>query len=259
MGESISLRPSEMVEGGAVPVDQNLTIKEARFCLYDYNGKAPMTTAGRLNLVNDEGVEYTQYYSVGDPERFKPSDDGKRLVAVGAAQAVSKSSNFFILANEAVNAGFPENKIGDDITAFEGLYAFWIGLPEPKRSGLVKAPVVEGQTVREKVVLVPSKIHKLPWEKKAAGAKATAGKPPVGMKEEEEPGDVTADAVEFIGKVVADGGGSATRQEVAVRAFKDLANDPNRDAIAAAIYAPITQAALIADGFKVEGETISKQ
>jgi len=254
MGELVSIRPSEMVEGGALPVNQNLTVKEAIFCSFDYQGKAPQTTAAKITLVNDEGQEYEQYYSVGKPDRFLPSQDGKTLIAVGTAQALSKSSNFWILMNELVNAGFPENKIGGAIDVLDGLYAYWIGMVEPKREGLVKEPLAEGQVARVPQVLVPSKIHKLPWEKGAKGAKTGAKAAAVAVGEEESV-DATAAAIAFIGKVVAEVG-AITRQDLAVRLFKD--SPEGRDAIAAAIYAPETQGALLAAGFKVDGETISK-
>lgn len=255
MSETASIKPSEMVEGGAVPVDQNLQVKEARFVLFDYQGKAPPTTSARLVLVNDEGVEYTQHYSAADPTRFVPSQDGKGLVAVGTGQALSKSSNFFILMNNLVSAGFPENKLGNDISVLANLYAYWIGVPEPKRTGLARTAE---QTERERVILCPSQIHNLPWEKKTA----KPGKPtsqPTSQPGAEQPqaSDVSAATIEFISSVVGEAG-SISRQDLAVRVFKDLADNPDRDAIATLVFSPEIQALLLANGFKVDGETISK-
>src|SRR3972149_11360171 len=134
----VSLRPSDAVEGGLVPVDRNLLWKKGRFNLFDYTtreGKVVATTvAYRLESVDDDGGEYTQQYSVGDPDRFTIENDGKTLGPEGVT--ISKSCNFHILMNSAVNAGFPENKIGDDVSVLDGLYAHHIGIPEPKRSGL---------------------------------------------------------------------------------------------------------------------------
>ena len=66
--------------------------------------------------------------------------------------------------------------------------------------------------------------------------------------------------MDFIGKVVKAEGGSTTRQKVAQAVFKDkeLAKNGTRDGIASAVFAPGTQAALVAAGFTVKGETISK-
>lgn len=257
----ISLKPSEMVEGGAVPVEQNLLWKSARFALFDYGGKAPQTTAACITLVNDDGQEYIQYYSAADPARFVPSEDGKKLVAVGVAASLSKSSNFFLLMNALISAGFPENKLGEDISVLDGLYAFHIGLPEPKRAGLEKAAPADGSVARAKVLSVPSQIHRMPWEKAKAGAKpAAAPKKAAAVAAapaESEGEDINALAVAFVAKAIGDEG-SITRQQLAVKVFKDLAKDPNRDAIASAVFAPEFQAALMGAGFKVSGETISK-
>jgi hypothetical protein len=260
--EKVSISPSSMVEGGAIPVDKNLTVKEARFVLFDYQGKAKPTTAARLILVDDDGVEATQHYSAGDPERFVPSQDGLSLVPVGAATSLSKSSNFHLLMANLVSAGFPENKLEDgNINILEGMYAFWIGVPEPKRSGLIRTP--EQAARGERMVPVPSLILKLPWEKKSkaptAKPSATAAVAAAAVAEVEDEGDnITAKAVKFITSAVEKEGGSVTRQKLAVAVFKDLAKDPDRDAVASAIFSPEIQAALLGAGLKIKGETISK-
>lgn len=263
MSNSASIKPSEMVEGGAVPVDQNLTIKAARFSFWDYNGKAPQTTAARLDLVTDEGVEHTQYYSVSSPDRFVPSQDGKSVVAVGSASSLSKSSTFAILMDNLVNAGFPENKLGDDISVLDGLYAYWIGVPEPKRSGLQRT---EEQQKRSegKVILVPSQIHSLPWEKKGVKA-APASKPAAKTQaapasvpaSEPEDSDIAAKAIEFASSVINQSG-ATTMQNIAVKVFQDLAKDPDRDAIATYLFSPEANAGLLAAGYKINGQTITK-
>ncbi len=259
---SPSIRPSEMVEGGAVPVDQNLTVKSARFNLFDYQGKAPQTTAACLVLVNDEGQEFSQQYSVADPARFIPSEDGKTLVAVGEAQDLNKSSNFFILMNAFVNAAFPENRLGEDISVLDGYYGFWIGMPEPKRTGLNR-PLAEGSVAREKVISVPSKTLRLPWEKKPAGkAPATKSTVPAAVVKAQAAqvapsGDVdaTALALDFVGKTITEG--SMTRQALAGRVFKDLAKDPNKNIVAGAIF-KLTPEDYITGGFTLDGDNVTK-
>lgn len=260
----VSIRPSDFVEGGVVPVDKNLLWKMVRFNRFDYTKKSgevvASTLALRVDYVDDDGGEYAQQYSAGDLERFQPNpaDGGKTLVAIGAAQALSKSSNAYILLNAVVNAGFPENRIPEngDVSIFDGLYAYHIGLPEPKRSGLVRA-VVEGETARERVISVPSQILRLPWEKK--GGKATvkpSGKTTKVAETEDEDDNVTAKAIAFVGKHLVDG--ATTRQKLAVAVFKDLGKDPDKDAVATLIYKPEFQAALLASGYAIDGEVISK-
>lgn len=254
MVEKVSIRPSEMVEGGVVPVDKNLLVKESRFVLFDYMNKAgekvATTTAARLALVDDDGVESVQHYSAADPSRFLPGQDGRELVPVGAATNLNKSSNFFILMNGLINAGFPENKVDNDISVLEGLYAYWIGVPEPKRVGLARTAE---QDARVRVIPVPSQIHRLPWEKAKPGAKAsvkTGARIAAAV-------DITDKAIKFIGEAIGESG-AITRQELAVRVFRDLAKDADRDAIATAIFSPAIQAALLANGFTIDGESISK-
>ena len=257
MGEQLaSLRPSEMVEGGAVPTDQNLRIESASFEIFDYQGKGKPTTALKLVLMTDEDVENVQYWSAADPSRFVPSDDKNSLTAVGTASSLSKSSNFAILMDNLCNAGFPEDQIGNDITVLEGLYAYWIGVPAPKRSGLEQK---EG-----KVILVPSQIHEMPGGVKKPKSKAKP-KPaakkkaatPAPAEEEGDDDEIKEAAVEFIKNIVEEEG-EITRQDLAVRVFEDLSDDEDvRDGIAAMIFEPELQALLLANGLKIKGEVIS--
>ena len=252
----ISLKPSEFVEGGVVPVDRNLLWTKCRFTIFEYKKRdgtvVATTTSAEIDYKDDDGQEYKQNYSVGDPERFIPSQDGKTLIAVGSAEALSKSSNFYLLLNALVNAGFPENKLEEDISSLDGLYTYNIGMPEPKRSGLVRQ-AEEG--ARERSISVPSQVLRLPWEK---GKGATKAAPATADKEAEEADeDVVKQAIEFVGKNLVDG--KVTRQQLAVAVFKDLANDPNKDAIATLIFTPaFGNEILPKNGYLLTGEEISK-
>lgn len=246
----VSLRPSSFVEGGAVPVDRNLRWEEVRFALWDYQGKAPQTTALCINFKDDDGQEYTQYYSAASPDRFVPSEDGKQLVAVGDAQALSKSSNAYVLLNALVNAGFPENKLDDDISGLDGLYAHHIGIPMPKRAGLASAEPVEGG--RERVLSVPDQILELPGEGKKtpakSGRKSTAKAEDTGTDD-----DVAADAVALATELVAGSdNGTVTRQQVATAAVKGKKN-----AVAKLVFTAGFADALTEGGLTVNGEEIS--
>ena len=167
-GNLMDLNPESFVEGGGPPVQQNLTIKEARFCHFDYDGKvAQKTVALRLILDTDDGTTHIQHYSVGDTQRWSPSQDGRAVQAIGAAKAGNKNSNFGILMTALVNAGFPKQMLGRDIGALDGVYAYWDGMPAPKRPGLT------GQR-ENAIVLVPTKILRLPGQ---AGIPAFAQAP----------------------------------------------------------------------------------
>jgi len=247
----VSIRPSEFVEGGAVPVDRNLLWKECRFNLFDYTTKSgevvATTVAARIKFVDDEGAEYAQQYSAGDPNRFAPSADGKTLEALTSSENLSKSSNYYVLMNALINAGFPENKLGEDISTLDGLYTHNIGIPEPKRSGLVRE-VKEG--ARERVISVPDSIIKLPWENKggkAAPAKAKATAAPA----EEDDGDADADALAMVTEMLADAD-KVTRQQVATKAIRSK-NQP----VAKLVFSPKFAEVLTGAGFALDGEDIS--
>ena len=256
----VSIRPSDFVEGGAVPVDRNLVWEKCRFALFDYTKKdgtvVATTTSIELHLKDDDGQEFVQNYSVGDPERFLPSTDGKTLVAVGAAQALSKSSNAYLLLNALINAGVPENKLSEDISVLDGLYAHHIGLPEPKRAGLARV-VAEGAVARERVISVPDRILSAPWDKGGKGKSKATVKAAAVMTEDEGDSDISSKALAFVAKHL-DGDGNTTRQKLAVAVFKDLAKDPDKDAIAGLIFKPEFGAALLQGGYTIVGENISK-
>lgn len=265
----VSIRPSDFVEGGAVPVDKNLTWKEVRFNLFDYKKKSgevvATTVAARVSYVDEDGGEYEQQYSAADPARFTPSEDGKTLIPLGTATALSKSSNFFVLMTNLINAGFPENKLTGDVSVLDGLQTHNIGIPEPKRSGLKREAPAEGETARERVLSVPDLIIKLPWEKKGAtGAKPVVAAKPAAKAtaapaaEEESSDDVNALALGLVAKSLEANEGTTTRQKVATLVFKDLKNDPNKDAVARLIFAPAFQATLLGNGYAIDGENITK-
>ena len=100
--EIISFFGDDLADGGGPPIQQNLRITDALFVPFNYDGKSPQVTALRLSLLTDQGNTLTQHYSCGDPNRIKPTPDGRRLTAMP-----TKGSNFGILMIAITNAGFP--------------------------------------------------------------------------------------------------------------------------------------------------------
>ena len=253
----VSIRPSEFVEGGAVPVDRNLLWEECRFAIRQYTqkdgspvldkktGEPVETIAAVIKYKDDDGTEYNQFYSAGDPARFQPSKDGKTLEALTSSENLSKSSNYYILMNALINAGFPENKLGEDISVLDGLYTHNIGIPEPKRSGLVRE-TAEG--ARERVISVPDSIIKLPWEGKAGAKVAPAKK---AETTEEDAGDADADALAMVTEMLADAD-KVTRQQVATKAIKS-----KNQAVAKLVFSPKFAESLTENGFTLDGEEIT--
>ncbi len=257
--KGVSIDPESFVEGGAVPVDRNLLWTDCSFVRFQYtkkdgsvsldaNGEPIEIPAARIVYKDDDGAEFVQHYSAGDLSRFEPSKDGKSLIPVGGAQALSKSSNYYILMNALVNAGFPKNKLGSDISILNNLYAFHIGATEPTRTGLVREPAAAG--ARPKTLSVPSQILKLPWENKAAGKTAAGakGKAPV---EETGAEDVVADAVALVTEALANAD-SVTRQVLSSRAIR-----AKKKEVATLLFKAEFDAALTEAGFVRDGETIT--
>jgi len=250
----VSIRPSQFVEGGAVPVDRNLLWKECRFANFDYTKKdgtvVASTISAKIVYQDDDGTEYTQHYSAGDPARFQPSKDGKTLEALTSSENLSKSSNYYVLMNALINAGFPENKLGEDISALDGLYTHNIGIPEPKRSGLVRE-TAEG--ARERQISVPDSILKLPWENKGKGAAKTAAPPAKGKATAavEDTGDAEADALAMVTEMLAETD-KVTRQQVATKAIRS-----KKQPVAKLVFSPKFVEVLTGGGFILDGEDIS--
>jgi hypothetical protein len=244
-----------MVEGGAVPIERNLLWDNCRFKLYDYKNKAgeivATTVAAVIKYIDDDKGEYEQAYSVGDPARFQIVNDGKNL----KGPPINRSCNYYHLMTNLLSAGFPDNKLSNDISALDGLYTYNIGMAEPKRAGLEKAPSADGTAARVKMLSIPSKVLRLPWEKKGAKASAAAktSKAPVA----EDTGDVVAAAIDFVKEAIPEGE-SMARQDLAVKVFKDLAGKPNQNAIASIIFKAEFSGALIANGFGIDGEVITR-
>lgn len=244
MAEGASLKPSEMTEGTGLIDDVDATWKECSFEMFDYGGKVSQPVpALKAVLETDDGEEVEQFWSMGASKDWIPSDDGKRLIAVGSATTLKSSSNGAILLTSLVNAGFPEDKIGDDIGVFEGMVAHMVRIPAPKRPGLKRQPREDGREY-EQTILTVGEIITLPWEKKKAkGApKKTAAKgapKKAAAKKAEAPADddVNEAAVGFMMAALAEAGDEGlTKKELPTKAFQALKDDPNRNAIVQLVY-----------------------
>ena len=135
---------------------------------------------------------------MGNPNDWLPSDDGSQLVAVGGVTGIRATSNGGIFIKALVDAGFPVDKIGDDITILDGLQAHVIRIPAPKRAGLKK----DKKKDFEDTILIVGEIKALPWEKsqpaggkkKTTASKKSAGKTKTKDAESSDDGDLEAKA-----------------------------------------------------------------
>lgn len=153
----IVLNP-EFFSEGAVVNDEVVRVIGAKFCMFDYSGKAAVAApAIDLTLERSNGDKVEQYWTVGRAEDWRPSENGKELIPISGKNNISKQSNAGIFLISLINAGFPAARITSDITCIEGLEVHMVQVPAPKRPGL--ATVKENATV-----LTVVKILKLPWE-----------------------------------------------------------------------------------------------
>jgi hypothetical protein len=248
-----SLRPSDFTTGGLID-DVDIEVKEARFVMWDYAGQVrdPVPALAVTMETGGEGTpiteSYTQYYSAGDARNLMPSADGKALEVVGGSGGLKSSSNAGQFLVSLVNAGFPEDRLLDgDISVMDGLEAHVHRIPQPERKGLVKTPK---QGDREATILVVSKIHRLPWDKKQAKAAGASGGSVSKMLAKSQAGASTgpstaaeAHAVAHLEKartvvlgILTGAGGSIVKNRLTAEVFKVLASDPDRQAIVGLVY-----------------------
>jgi hypothetical protein len=242
----VSLKPSDAVAGGGGIDDVDAVIKACRFRLWDYNGTIQTPVLGlEVTYLEDDGSESSQVYSAGDVKHFVPSDDGSEAVPVGSHQALNDSTNAMAWMVSMVNGGFPEDKIADKVSVFEGARVHVNQVPQAKRKGLANAK-------ENKMILLVSKVLALPWDKKAAATGPKTTKPvPVAKAAQAAPAAAPAAAAAapaagaselndqatgaLVGIILAKGG-SIGKNQIAQEAFKAFAADPNRNALVQLVF-----------------------
>ncbi len=173
MTKAASFRPESFKEGGGLLDNADVRWDKLRFVMYDYNGNTddglPKPTLLIVMTDKADGKEYEQYFSVG--AKGEPSEDGKQLLGTD----INKTSKVGILLLSLFDAGFPPEKLDDDITVLEGLECHMVQVDAPERKGLIQRERADGKQFK-KTNLVVDAIHKLPWEKKGGTTSATATK-----------------------------------------------------------------------------------
>ena len=237
---AVNLNPETFLEGGGLIDDVDVTVKEAIFEAFDYNGKADATPALKMTIQAAD-IELVQYYSMGKMNDWIPSDDGKQLLSVGSATSIRLSSNGGIFLKSLVDSGFPADKLGDDISILDGLQAHMIQVPEPSR-GMTKSKEQEEKEAKfgPKTILVVSEVQVLPWEKKKPAGKPKAkakAKPaakakakPKAKAKVESDSSVEDKATEAVMEILANEG-SAIKKTLPQKIFKLRPDDPDRNAI----------------------------
>lgn len=197
--------PESFVEGGGLLDDVDVLFKQVRVKNWDYNGKVAVPVPALELTMEVEGVEgdHVQYYSIGKNTDWQPSEDGCSIVAVGKATGITSSSNAAIFIKSMVDAGFPANKIEDDVRCFENMKAHMTRIPAPKGRTSSATPREDGKTY-EQTVLVVGSIISLPWENK--GKTAAKGKPTTAAASGKPTGATQAATTKPAATVTADTG-----------------------------------------------------
>ena len=299
--QAASLSPETFVDGGLF--EGNDVLREPRFVRWDYGGRtnpqgqAIMTLAVRGVLVDDEGTGHEQFWSSGSMQDFVPSPDGKMAIPQSGKQGLNRNTNAATMLSELVNAGFPANRLGSDLSSLDGLYATWNRRPAPERPGLSQPASTGGRAPQ---ILVTTRIINMPWEPSkhpnggqivklvtaSQGASTTTqaqanqipgmsgGAPmpqgqaiatsPIAMTPPITPVAVDAatgdKAQAYILKFVEQG--PRTRQDLAAGVFNPasgLNNDPARNQLSALVYDEAFLQSLAARGvIKYDGQTVSR-
>lgn len=216
----MSFKPSEAVAGGGAP-DGRYTITGAK--VGEYTGKNGKTwpCALILELTTPEGTVFDGcVYSAG--KTVLANDEG-----TGFTGALNNTCNAYDLMVSIVNAGFPEENLDNDCSVLVGLDADWRNQAQRKRTGLGE------DNSKPTQILLVTEIHALPGEdapkatKKLAG-KAAAAAPAAKAK---APAGVNAKAASIVSDILTTAGGSLGLQQLKVKVFAAVRQDPAKDQI----------------------------
>lgn len=244
--KAVSLNPENFVEGGGLIDDVDVVFVECVFDMFDYQGKADPAPCLKITMeCEDFDDPMEQYYSMGSANDWIPSDDGSQLVAVGKATNIRMSTNGGIFLKALIDAGYPADDLGDDITTLNGLQAHVIQVPAPKRN-LKKTKKQEEREEKfgPPTILVVSEIVALPGEKKkpagapkkAAGkGKAANGKKAAGKKTPEGDTSLNDKAITAIMEILSDAG-TITKKELPAKIFQTMKEDPDRNAVVKVVF-----------------------
>lgn len=238
-GGFVSINPADAVQGGGLFDDVDVTLTAVRVALWDYNGSIQTPVpALKVTMLGEGGNEFTQFYSAGDQKNFVPSDDQRHFVPVGKSSGLNDSSNAYAFLASLINSGFPADKVKDDVSVFDGTLCHVGNVPQKVRKGLAAPP--DG---KPKMVLVVDKIHKLPWENKAApGPTGPTMSSPVASTPSQTAGSagpgspIWAKGAEGLVGILASKGGSCAKGALAQEAFKFFAKDPDRNALVQLLF-----------------------
>jgi len=258
------LNPNEMNEGGGAAMLDNVVVnwKNVTVELFDYAGKSASVCALKVDFEYEDEIS-TQYFKIGSPENWQPSDDGKSAIKVGTEEAPNKNTNFGILLTSLLNVGFPEDRLGDDVTELENLQTRMVRKPDTRPTAR-KRKSKDGTKEYDPTVLEVGELLKLPEDNKPAksapagkpkgAGKKTASKKAAGKKAAaKKGGDYDVQATDMILELLAENEGTLNIADVA-GAVKEKAGAD--DSLGAADRVKIVLAAKKLSGADADGWSI---
>lgn len=149
----VSTNPNDFVSAGLAR-DFDGVIVKSRYMLAGPGVETELPyTPDKLTLVlgvtikpdEESGYdEFTQYYSHGSGDDFKPTEDGdepaeegRYTMPTGQRKAPNNGTNAADFLSKLIDAGFPSEELSFDISAIEGARGYFTRVPQRKRSGLV--------------------------------------------------------------------------------------------------------------------------
>ena len=229
-GGAVSLLPRDFAEGGGLWGDADGALVELSFTDWDYGGNGPVTLAIKAVIqpagTADPEDRAENYWSAGNRDDFEIMPGGKSVKPTGSgASNIRKSTNAYMLLKSFLDSGFPEEKVTNSLTAFEGGVYHFVRVPAPKREGLEKR-----ERRFDPTVLTVSKIVALPGEKKGGEKKGAAKGPREGVSEEGNNTALSA-AGTILGEIIGIGGVAKKKMQVMALAKlnKEYPGPKNRD------------------------------
>lgn len=156
----ISLNPDTFTQGGLLN-NADIRIENARFLLYDYDGKSDKESPGIMfdAIPLDGGNPINQFIACGDAKDWAISSDGQELTPAGdsSPSGIRNNTNLALFIKELVNLSYPKHLL-DNFKA-GSLNGLEIHIVRKKR------PDAGQGGSSDKEILMPTKIITLPGEK----------------------------------------------------------------------------------------------
>jgi len=258
--KGVSFNPKTFVSGGLLD-DVDVTLKNACFEMFDYDGKADPAPALGIDLVTGEEADdekpMRQHWSCGSAESWAPSDDKMELVPIGKDSVLRKTTNLAMLFKSCTEAGMPDAILDTGrASIFEDLKVHVRRVDAPKRGNLPTGGVRRGRDGKDyekdnKILCIEKIYEPFPWDVKKPAGKA-AGKKSAEPKAEPTASDIDAKAKAVLIQLIAAGEGKTSKKEIPTKGFVLLdKNDPDMNKVFGCL---LKDPWITANGFQVAAD-----